>query len=106
MSHGRTVIWPIWVLLTPVILVVAYFVAYVALVVPEAFYVARYRFGGEVAATAFRPLVGWDQFLFPERWESDYYQFEGIVYFPPGPEFELTNQSASQKAYVAEAERR
>lgn len=96
MTHGRKVMWPIWALLTPVILVAVYFVAYLALVTPEAYYVEQYRFGGDMAVTVFRPLAACDQVLFPKRWESGYYFGDNIEYFPPGPEFKLSNEAADE----------
>jgi hypothetical protein len=102
-------LWPIWGLLTPVLLVAVYFAAYLALVKPSVSHDGEnYRFGGQMAATIFRPLEIYDYLLFPKRWEnsSPYYDCEPIMYFPPGPEFQLTNEAAAQKAYAAEAQRR
>lgn len=33
---------------------------------------------------------------------SPYYIHDDVQYFPPGPEFKLTNEGAAQKAYNAE----
>ena len=35
---------------------------------------------------------------------SPYYMFDDVQYFPPGPEFKLTNEAAAMKAYKAERE--
>jgi hypothetical protein len=37
---------------------------------------------------------------------SPYYLHDDVQYFPPGPEFPLTNEAAAQKAYRAEEEAR
>lgn len=37
---------------------------------------------------------------------SPYYLHDDVQYFPPGPEFILTNEAAAQKAYRAEEEAR
>jgi hypothetical protein len=37
---------------------------------------------------------------------SPYYLQDDVQYFPPGPEFILTNEAAAQKAYRAEEEAR
>jgi hypothetical protein len=34
---------------------------------------------------------------------SPYYQFEGVQYFPPGPEFPLSNEAAPSKAHKSES---
>ena len=33
---------------------------------------------------------------------SPYYLYDDVQYFPPGPEFILSNEAAAQKAYRAE----
>ena len=33
---------------------------------------------------------------------SPWYMYDDVQYFPPGPEFPLTNEAAAQKAYRAE----
>jgi hypothetical protein len=35
---------------------------------------------------------------------SPYYMYDDIQYFPPGPEFKLSQEAAAMKAYEAEAE--
>ncbi len=35
---------------------------------------------------------------------SPYYIYDDIQYFPPGPEFKLSNEAAAMKAYKAESE--
>jgi hypothetical protein len=37
---------------------------------------------------------------------SPYYLYDDVQYFPPGPEFPLSNEAAAQKAYRAEEEAR
>jgi hypothetical protein len=37
---------------------------------------------------------------------SPYYIYDDVQYFPPGPEFKLSNEAAAQKAYRAEEEAR
>jgi hypothetical protein len=37
---------------------------------------------------------------------SPYYLHDDVQYFPPGPEFILTNEAAAQKAYRAEEQAR
>lgn len=37
---------------------------------------------------------------------SPYYLYDDVQYFPPGPEFILTNEAAAQKQYRAEEEAR
>jgi hypothetical protein len=35
---------------------------------------------------------------------SPYYMYDDIQYFPPGPEFKLSQEAAAMKAYKAEEE--
>ena len=37
---------------------------------------------------------------------SPYYLYDDVQYFPPGPEFKLSNEAAAQKAYKADEEAR
>jgi hypothetical protein len=37
---------------------------------------------------------------------SPYYLYDDVQYFPPGPEFILSNEAAAQKAYRAQEEAR
>src|SRR5687768_16328043 len=106
MTHDRKSMGLIWALLRPIGLLAVYFVAYLALVMPTAFYDEQYRYGGRSAVTFFRPLAVCDQFLFPSRWERETlppsYQFEGVQYFPAGPEFPLSNEASIPKSYESE----
>ncbi len=63
---------------------------------------ATWILGASVMLTA----VGCQVDMGGQTLPSPYYQFDDVQYFPPGPEFKLTQEAAAMQAAKAEALRR